>query len=168
MADVKESAMTQQSDCKWVRALDANGNSIRISKEDLAQVVGGLLGTASAEKNGLISSDIFKKQMQTISLSNNAVRKIANFKNYTFSGFLLLGVSSNDGNIVQVAITKDLENIKIQGQKPYGLKFHRDSNETIYIQCEKGADVEGILIGEVMTSIVTASLPVDAVELRIN
>lgn len=41
MADVKESAMTQQSDCKWVRALDANGNSIRISKEDLAQVVGG-------------------------------------------------------------------------------------------------------------------------------
>lgn len=43
MADVKESAMTQKSDCKWVRALDANGNSIRISKEDLAQVVGGLL-----------------------------------------------------------------------------------------------------------------------------
>lgn len=43
MADVKESALTQQSDCKWVRALDANGNSIRISKEDLASVVGGLL-----------------------------------------------------------------------------------------------------------------------------
>lgn len=43
MADIKESAMTQKSDCKWVRALDANGNSIRISKEDLASVVGGLL-----------------------------------------------------------------------------------------------------------------------------
>ena len=43
MADVKESAMTQKSDCKWVRALDANGNSIRISKEDLAAVVGELL-----------------------------------------------------------------------------------------------------------------------------
>lgn len=43
MADVKESALTQKSDCKWVRALDANGNSIRISKEDLASVVGGLL-----------------------------------------------------------------------------------------------------------------------------
>ena len=43
MSDVKESALTQQSDCKWVRALDANGNSIRISKEDLAAVVGGLL-----------------------------------------------------------------------------------------------------------------------------
>lgn len=38
MADKQESALTQQSDCKWVRALDANGNSIRISKEDLAAV----------------------------------------------------------------------------------------------------------------------------------
>lgn len=43
MADKQESALTQQSDCKWVRALDANGNSIRISKEDLAAVVGELL-----------------------------------------------------------------------------------------------------------------------------
>ena len=42
MADKQESTLTQQSDCKWVRALDANGNSIRISKEDLAAVVGGL------------------------------------------------------------------------------------------------------------------------------
>ena len=40
MADVKESAMAQKNDCKWVRALDSNGNSILISKEDLASVVG--------------------------------------------------------------------------------------------------------------------------------
>ena len=43
MADVKESAMAQKNDCKWVRALDSNGNSILISKEDLASVVGELL-----------------------------------------------------------------------------------------------------------------------------
>lgn len=42
MADKQESALTQQSDCKWVRALDSNGNSILISKEDLASVVGEL------------------------------------------------------------------------------------------------------------------------------
>lgn len=40
MADVKESAMAQKNDCKWVRALDSNGNSILISKEDLASVRG--------------------------------------------------------------------------------------------------------------------------------
>lgn len=45
MADVKESALSTASDCAYVRALDSNGNSIRISKADLASVVGGLLGT---------------------------------------------------------------------------------------------------------------------------
>lgn len=59
MADKQESALTQQSDCKWVRALDANGNSIRISKEDLAAVVGGLIGTATSLKDGLMSSNLY-------------------------------------------------------------------------------------------------------------
>ena len=54
MSDVKESALTQQSDCKWVRALDANGNSIRISKEDLASVVGGLMSEATTTKKELL------------------------------------------------------------------------------------------------------------------
>lgn len=49
MADKQESALTQQSDCKWVRALDANGNSIRISKEDLAAVVGELNSLPSSQ-----------------------------------------------------------------------------------------------------------------------
>lgn len=57
MADVKESAMAQKNDCKWVRALDSNGNSILISKEDLASVVGGLIGLATSNKNGLVSKD---------------------------------------------------------------------------------------------------------------
>ena len=56
MADMKESALTQQSDCKWVRALDSNGNSIRISKEDLAAVVGELLPEATNENKGLMPS----------------------------------------------------------------------------------------------------------------
>lgn len=45
MADVKESALSTASDCAYVRALDSNGNSIRISKADLASVVGGLLAS---------------------------------------------------------------------------------------------------------------------------
>lgn len=48
MGDLKESAMSAASDCQWVRALDANGNSIRISKEDLAAVVGELLYSTEA------------------------------------------------------------------------------------------------------------------------
>lgn len=44
MADQFENQLPQKSDAKWVRALDASGNPILISKEDLASVVGGLLG----------------------------------------------------------------------------------------------------------------------------
>ena len=43
MADQFENQLPQKSDAKWVRALDASGNPILISKEDLASGVGGLL-----------------------------------------------------------------------------------------------------------------------------
>ena len=43
MASIKEEVMTVKDDCQYVRALDANGNSIRISKEDLAKVLGELI-----------------------------------------------------------------------------------------------------------------------------
>lgn len=44
MADQFENQLPQKSDAKWVRALDASGNPILISKEDLASVVGRLIG----------------------------------------------------------------------------------------------------------------------------
>jgi GT2 family glycosyltransferase len=40
MADQFENQLPQNSDAKWVRALDASGNPILISKEDLASVGG--------------------------------------------------------------------------------------------------------------------------------
>ena len=52
MADQFENQLPQKNDAKWVRALDASGNPILISKEDLASVVGELIGTASPEKDG--------------------------------------------------------------------------------------------------------------------
>ena len=60
MGDLKEIALTQKNDCKWVRALDENGNSIRISKEDLAAVVGELLGVIPYKGKLAINSDINK------------------------------------------------------------------------------------------------------------
>ena len=49
MADQFENQLPQKSDAKWVRALDASGNPILISKEDLASVVGGLIGVSNSE-----------------------------------------------------------------------------------------------------------------------
>ena len=60
MADQFENQLPQKSDAKWVRALDASGNPILISKEDLASVVGGLIGPASALKDGLLSHILYR------------------------------------------------------------------------------------------------------------
>lgn len=43
MADKKENELTSANNFKWVRALDSNGNSIRISKSDLVSVLEGLI-----------------------------------------------------------------------------------------------------------------------------
>lgn len=56
MADQFENQLPQKNDAKWVRALDASGNPILISKEDLASVVGGLLPTS-------VCKDIYKKAL---------------------------------------------------------------------------------------------------------
>ena len=60
MASIKEEEMAAKTDCQYVRALDANGNSIRISKEDLAKVLGELIGIASDEKDGLLQAGTFR------------------------------------------------------------------------------------------------------------
>ena len=43
MADRKENELTKANNFEYVRALDSNGNSIRISKSDLVSVLEGLL-----------------------------------------------------------------------------------------------------------------------------
>ena len=55
-----ESALPQKKEINYVRALDKEGNPILISKEDLAKVVGELIGTTTIEKAGLLSPDLFK------------------------------------------------------------------------------------------------------------
>lgn len=57
MADKKENELTSANNFEWVRALDSNGNSIRISKSDLVSVLEGLIGIATTDKNGLLSAN---------------------------------------------------------------------------------------------------------------
>lgn len=59
MADLKENELPKQTNCEWVRALDANGNSIQINKKDLASVLGGLIGTVNLQKDGLMPKEGF-------------------------------------------------------------------------------------------------------------
>ena len=98
MADVKESAMSTASDCKWVRALDANGNSIRISKEDHARVVGGLIGTATSSKDGLIP-----KKLMPISVNSTETKRLFRLTSFSTSSkiYAVFVVSINKTQYLQ-------------------------------------------------------------------
>ena len=86
MADQFENQLPQKSDAKWVRALDASGNPILISKEDLASVVGGLMsfpfeyrGRIKLDANRITDSGFYYAEGQSSNVDNH-VGPFLNFK----------------------------------------------------------------------------------------
>ena len=82
MADLKENELPKQTNCEWVRALDANGNSIQINKKDLASVLGELIG---------INNTWFRKRTD-ITIPN--WDDISNLDNATESGVYVIRLES--------------------------------------------------------------------------
>ena len=96
MADQFENQLPQKSDAKWVRVLDASGNPILISKEDLASVVGGLIGVSNSENNGLMPAGLFIKHPYTVYLDSQQSFEITDVNGfvgirdgYSFGGIVL-------------------------------------------------------------------------------
>lgn len=86
MADQFENQLPQKSDAKWVRALDASGNPILISKEDLASVVGGLMsfpfeyrGRIKLDANKITDSGFYYADGQSSNVDNH-IGPFLNFK----------------------------------------------------------------------------------------
>lgn len=59
--DRMEKDLAAASDCAWVRALDADGKSIRISKADLVELIRGNMPVATDLDNGLLNKYWTKK-----------------------------------------------------------------------------------------------------------
>ena len=58
MADKKLSSVSPVSDMNYVYAETASGETVKISKADLASVVAGIIGTANQNKNGLMPANL--------------------------------------------------------------------------------------------------------------
>lgn len=61
--DRQENALDLAGDFEWVRALDANGKSIRINKADMVELIRREMPIATRERNGLLSSGIIFNTM---------------------------------------------------------------------------------------------------------
>lgn len=93
MADRQESALDTMSDCAWVRALDASGNSIRISKADLVELVRANMPVVTYNANGIMASHLFnqlKVRNLPYSLGRNNCCKIGELGKSKSDSFTLL------------------------------------------------------------------------------
>lgn len=123
-----------------------------------------LIGTATAEKDGLMSAKDYKNNLQRKTFSNNVNYKIGNIE-YIFSGFFLIGVETAHCEFVNICISKN--NTKLMcSNKPDYVKIKADSDGNIYLSVMMGWSVYGLLIGS-GTTIVTQSPPSDAVDVEV-
>lgn len=83
-SDEYEDQLPIATDAPFVRALDADGNPIRISKQSLVDIVRGLLGTVNRNANGLVDKDT---GIYCFSESD----KPADINSYLMSGFCRVG-----------------------------------------------------------------------------
>lgn len=81
MADRKENELTKANNFEYVRALDANGNSIQISKADLVSVLEGLLPVVTTSNKGLMSADLYKYSVKYFVVQGTKMAKLYNKTN---------------------------------------------------------------------------------------
>ena len=108
MASIKEEVMTVKDDCQYVRALDANGNSIRISKEDLAKVLGGLITHPFAYRKAvnisIDANDIATTGFYSVYCWEQDIAS----KHYPMQlGHLIVFQDGQGGSISQIAISSE-------------------------------------------------------------
>lgn len=135
-----ESALQKKNEANYVRALDAQGNPILISKEDLAEVVRGLIGISTSEKEGLFP---YSKCEQTcLFSSDNILLYEGENRDWSFFGFLLTVLTETkidififSGSSRKSAYTPLIICRRILGTTDYEFFYDRnDKSVRIYIK----------------------------------
>lgn len=91
--DKAEKDLDLASDCEWVRALDANGKSIRIAKADLVELIRANMPVATSDINGLMSkTGFFHRRINS--------RNLADLE----SGIYPLDLDEGGNNIPEIGI----------------------------------------------------------------
>lgn len=63
--DRQESQLPDNNDCEWVRGLDAAGNSIKVSKSELIELIRKELPIATSSAKGLMDKTFFMEREYT-------------------------------------------------------------------------------------------------------
>lgn len=127
--------------------------------------MGGLIGTVTVEKDGLLSKEEYARKLQGISLANNLIYKIAQMSNYTYVRFIG-GSSGHLLSIIDFGVSKGISDISVIGQKPSFVSLKKGSDNSIYVMVPSGETVNGILLGNAVIAIERVSqFPSDSIDL---
>lgn len=134
-----ENELPKKSTVEYVRGLDANGNPILINKSDLASVVGGLIGTATYKKGGLMPKGT--KWIETQKDNEKYSRIHIPFTDSGQVCSFILTLSNTNGLGYQVLChaikwnRTTLTSNKLSGEVRYSVKYkiNADNSVDIYI-----------------------------------
>lgn len=105
-----------------------------------------LIGTATTERDGLLTADIFKSRLQYIQLSQDKIVKLSN-KLGNYDGLALVGFDIINVAPCHVVITSNAGSIRYGGDKPARLSLKIDGNGNIYVSVPTGGDIRVLVIG---------------------
>ena len=113
-------------------------------------VLGGIIGTASADNKGLLSHIDYTDKFQVVRGATGDTFKVAKIDaNYSYTGFIAIGFATQSGEIFLFTVTKASKNgnIILKGTVPDKLVVYKDSDNIIYIKYDIGIDANIFLIG---------------------
>lgn len=133
MADKKLNEVPVVSDIVTIFGKRSNGEIVQIDKSNLATLLGELLPVASSGKSGLMSGNIMRNRLQSISFGSGRVYKIGHLQaNYV--GIIFRGADIIRGKIIDFCIFKTLSGeVKAAGTKESWINLKVDSNKYVYI-----------------------------------
>ena len=109
--------------------------------------VGGLIGTATKTKDGLLEKELYANRALGIQLSNNIWHKFGRLSlNYTAMRFV--GVEVISGTIIDIYICKSVNNIIYAGNKSSKMNLKMNNAGEIYAMTPSGISISGWLYGD--------------------
>lgn len=129
---LNESMQVGSINSEYIALIDSNGNPVRISRADLAEVIRLVMSEATKERKGLASVDLFKRSMQYYPAEKYI--HLCNLDIYYANCQFLISSGSPLGKLPlgMISCRKGYlpELINVQGVNTSFKLYYRDVNET--------------------------------------
>lgn len=109
--------------------------------------MGGLIGTATSKKDGLLEKELYNNRAFGVQLSNDIWHKFGKLS-LNYSAMRFVGVETVSGTIIDIYIYKSVNNIRYTGDKISKMNLKMNNTGEIYANAPSGISISGWLYGD--------------------